>query len=80
MIITSKYFEKEKLTTLGLVISRKGLSTNGLKAQQNLWRYQGKMLLCLDDNDMAKMLELKDSGEEPWKIIDLKEREFRLSF
>jgi len=80
MIITSKYFEKKKLTTLGLVISRKGLSTNGLKAQQDLWRDQEKMLLCLDDNDMAKMLELKDRGEEPWKIIDLKEREFRLSF
>ena len=79
VLITSKYFGKEKLTTLGLIISRKGLSPTGLKAQQDLWKDQGKMLLCLDDSDMAKMLELKDMDDEPWKIIDLKEREFRSS-
>jgi hypothetical protein len=80
MIISSKYFDKKKLTALGLIITRKGLDTTGLKAQQDLWREQEKMLLCLEDNDMAKMLELKDRGEDPWKVIDFKEREFRSSF
>ena len=40
------------------------------KAQENIWKEEGKMLLCINDNDLEKMLELKENHDEPWKVID----------
>jgi hypothetical protein len=76
LIISSKYYGKKKLTNLGLILTRKGLSNNGLKTQEKLWDKEDKMLLVLTDEDLMKMLELKDKGDEPWMIIDLHERQF----
>jgi len=76
LIISSKYYGKKKLTNLGLVLTRNGLSNNGLKAQEKLWDKEDKMLLVLTDEDLKKMLELKDKGDKPWMIVDFHEREF----
>ncbi len=70
LLISSKYIGEGKLTILGLLITRKGLHKNGVKAQENLWKEQKKMIVCLDDENLQKMLQLKEEGDEPWKVID----------
>ena len=79
LVISSKYVGNRKLTEMGLMVTRKGLHENAQKTQENLWKEQGKMLLCLNDNDLEKMVELKEKNDEPWKVIDNKIREFLVS-
>jgi hypothetical protein len=79
LLISSKYVGKHKLSRLGLVVTRKGLSNNGIKSQENIWKSDGKMLLCMDDKDITKMLQLKNDGDEPWKVIDKNMRDFMTS-
>ena len=37
------------------------------------------MILNLIDEDLMKMLELKENGDEPWKVIDLLMKQFHNS-
>jgi hypothetical protein len=53
---------------MGLVITRKGLHKNAQCTQIKEWRDNEKMMICLIDEDLAKMLALKESNEEPWKL------------
>lgn len=75
-MITSKYFGKKKLSLFGLVISRKGLDKSGKSAQARLWREDDKLLISLTDDDLLKMLELKENGELSEKVIDQRLRDF----
>jgi len=70
-----KFEGKDKLTKLGLLMTRKGLHKTGEKAQENAWIKERKMLVCLKDEHLIRMLELKENGDEPWKIIDAGIRE-----
>jgi hypothetical protein len=77
--ISSKYVGVSKLSTLGLILSRKGLQKSGVTAQENVWKEDKKMRLCMNDEQLQKMLELKHEGDEPWKVIDRLIRDFLLS-
>ena len=44
-----------------------------------IWIDDDKMLLCLNDLDLVKMLELKDRDEDPSEVIDKTVRSFRQS-
>jgi len=77
--ISSKYVGVSKLSTLGLILSRKGLQKSGVTAQENVWKEDKKMILCMNDEQLQKMLELKHEGDEPWKVIDRLIRDFLLS-
>ena len=79
VVITSKYFAEKKLTTFGIIFSRKPVGNSGKKGQEDAWVHNNKMIICLSDDDLIKMLELKEKGEKPWKVIDNAMREFRLS-
>ena len=75
-IISSKYLDRKKLTRLSLMVTRKGLHQGGIKAQENQWIRDDKMIICLRDEDLIKMLELKENNDEPWKVIDNLIRQF----
>jgi hypothetical protein len=75
-IISSKYLDRKKLTRLGLMVTRRGLHQGGIKAQENQWIRDDKMIICLRDEDLIKMLELKENNDEPWKVIDNLIRQF----
>jgi len=77
--IASKYLGKKKLTTFGIIASRKGLSENGKKVQRDLWVNSDHLVICLTEKDLIKMLELKEAGDEPWKVIDLLMKDFHSS-
>ncbi len=74
--ITSKYLGKKKLTKLGVIVTRKGLHANAIRAQENIWKDEDKMILCMNDEQLKKMIELKENEEEPWKVIDSLIRDF----
>ena len=74
--ISSKYVGENKLSRLGLIVTRKGLHINGFRAQENIWKDDKKMILCLNDEHVEKMLQLKDEKDEPWKVIDSLIRDF----
>jgi hypothetical protein len=78
-IISSKYLDPKGLTNLGFVITRRGLSKNAKEAQTNYWTRQGIMMICLIDDDLLKMLELKEKKEGAWKVLDLAIKKFRES-
>ena len=76
--ITEKYLGSKKLTSFGIVISRKGFSKGAIDAQKEIWKDHGNMIISVTDEDLIKMLELKDSNGEPWKVIDYITKKFRL--
>jgi hypothetical protein len=76
-IISSKYLDPKGLTNLGFVVTREGLSKNAKEAQTKFWTRQETMLICLSDDDLVKMLELKEKREEAWKVLDLAIKKFR---
>jgi len=77
--ITAKYLGAKKLTSYGLIISRRGLSPGGKTAQRNCWKDDSKMIISLSDNDLVKMLELKDKDDDPWKVLDQLNKKFKVS-
>ena len=64
--ITSIYLGKKKLTKLGVIVTRKGLHANSIREQENIWKDEDKMILCMNDEQLKKMVELKENEEEPW--------------
>jgi hypothetical protein len=76
LVISSKYLGPEKLSTLGIIITRKGLHANAQKAQENIWKKQKLMLLCFNDSDLETLLKLRDNDEETSKMIDNAIRKF----
>jgi hypothetical protein len=79
VIITAKYLNERGLGLFGIIMCRKGLSESARRIQEKLWN-EGKMLLALSDHDLQNMLNLKEAGEDPSKVIDNSMRKFRQSF
>jgi glycosyltransferase involved in cell wall biosynthesis len=79
IIIFSKYLGKYRLGTFGIVLSRYGLSDSAKKEMKRLCRDEQKLILCLNDTDLEKMISLKESSQEPELIIDNIRRTFLVS-
>lgn len=62
---TEKYLFQKALRNVCFLISRKGLSKNGITATKGILRESGKLILNICDNDLCKLLQLKESGDEP---------------
>lgn len=71
---TSKYLGAKKLGLFGIIVCRRGFSESARKEQERLWVQEDKMIICLCDNDLLKMLDLREKGEDPTKVIDKKIR------
>lgn len=62
---TEKYLFQTALRNVAFIISRKGASENAIKSAKGVLRESGKLIINLNDNDLKKMLHMKDRGEEP---------------
>lgn len=51
MIVTSKYLDPDGLTSICLILSRKGLHEHGRKGREKARRSNNKMILSLSDDD-----------------------------
>jgi Restriction endonuclease len=62
---TEKYLFLGGMRTVAFVISRKGGDKNSLAATRGAVRESGKLIIHLSLDDIYKMLEMKDKGDNP---------------
>jgi len=63
--ITDKYFGKNKASTFGIILCRNGVTESAHNAMKNLWTNYGERMICLIDQDLIKMITMKEKGEDP---------------
>lgn len=62
---TEKYLYKTALRCVAIIVSRKGADNNALIAAKGCLRENGKLILCLSDEDLHNLVNLKLSEEKP---------------
>lgn len=62
---TEKYLYAKALRRVAIMITREGLDANAKIAQRGVLREDGKLIICLSDEDIIKMIRMKDKGDEP---------------
>ncbi|MBO1514080.1 restriction endonuclease [Metabacillus bambusae] len=71
---TEKYLFQTALRNVCFIISRTGLDNNAINATKGVLRESGKLIISLCDDDLFKLLQLKESGDEPsdylFELID----------
>jgi len=75
--LTAKYLEERRLGLFAVIACRKGFSQSARREQERLWTVERKMILPLTDDDLVRMLRLKEAGDDPSKVIDHAIRAFR---
>lgn len=63
--ITEKYLFPVALRNVAFIVSRKGFDLNAQKAALGCLRESGKLIISIDEDDLIKMVSLKEKGEEP---------------
>ncbi len=74
--ITEKYLFSPALRNVAIIISRKGFNRNAKKAAEGILKEHNKLILDITDKDLLKMIEMKDSGEEPSDYLYSKTEKF----
>ena len=65
IFVTEKYLFNAALRNVAIIISRKGFSKNAKMAAEGYLKESGKLILDITDDDLVKMLDKKENGEEP---------------
>lgn len=70
---TEKYLYEKALRKVAIIISRKGADKHAKMAARGSLRESGKLIICLSDEDMKAMLQIKKKGKEQrestWRIF-----------
>ena len=70
---TEKYLYEKALRKVAIIISRKGADKHAKMAARGSLRESGKLIICLSDEDLKAMLQIKKKGKEQrestWKIF-----------
>lgn len=61
---TEKYLYEKALRRVAVIISRKGASNSALAAARGSLRETGKLILCLSDDDLMDLIDIKDKNEQ----------------
>ena len=61
---TEKYLYEKALRKVAVIISRNGANDHALQAARGTLRDTGKLILCLSDNSLLDMVDIKDRGEQ----------------
>ena len=61
---TEKYLYEKALRKVAIIVSRKGANENALAAARGSLRESNKLIICLSDDDLVKMLKRKEEGEK----------------
>lgn len=62
---TEKYLYSKALRSVAIIISRKGVDENGLKAIKGSIRENGKLIISLNDEDLFSMVNMKNNNNIP---------------
>ncbi|MFI3254691.1 MAG: hypothetical protein R3Y63_10195 [Eubacteriales bacterium] len=69
---TEKYLYAKALRRIAIIISTKGMSENADKARRGVLRENGKVIISLTNDDLVKMLEMKEQSSEPSDFLSKK--------
>lgn len=69
---TEKYLYDKALRKVAIIISRKGIDKNALKAIKGSLREQGKVILTLTDDDLLEMINMHYKGDNPTDYLSMK--------
>lgn len=69
---TEKYLYTTALRTFAIIIARNGADKNAGTAMKGSLREHGKLIICLDLEDVSKMLHMKDNGDDPNNLLSEK--------
>ena len=58
------------------MFSRLGPTKSAIKETERLWTQENKLILCLMDDHLIKMLDLKEKNKKPEIVIDKAMHEF----
>ncbi len=61
---TEKYLYEKALRKVAIIISRMGADEHAEWAAKGALRENGKLILCLNDQDVLDMVQIKDKGEQ----------------
>lgn len=61
---TEKYLYDTALRRVAIIISRYGADNHAFIAAKGCLREHGKLILCWSDNDLIRLMEIKDKGEK----------------
>lgn len=61
---TEKYLYEKALRKVAIIISRSGADEHALQAAKGTLRENGKLILCLSDNSLLEMIDIKVGGEQ----------------
>lgn len=61
---TEKYLYEKALRKVAIIISRKGADDQAMKAVKGSLRETGKLIICLSDQDLLDMINIKKEGEQ----------------
>lgn len=75
----ANYLKKDGTGLFGIIIARKGTNSSSENTLRDMWVYQQKMIVVLNDTDIEQMILAKKNDENPARLILKKIEEFRLS-
>ena len=75
----ANYLKKGGTGLFGIIFSRKGTNPLSEYTVREMWLYEGKMIVVLNDTDVEAMLLAKKNGTDPAELILKKIEDFRLS-
>ena len=67
---TEKYLYEKALRKVAIIISRKGSDESAKKAARGSLRELGKLIVCLSDEDVNKLIDMKNNKEEPADYLE----------
>lgn len=71
---TEKYLYSKALRSVAIIISRNGANKNAILATKGCLRENGKLIICLSDEDLEKLIKLKNEDGERSTAVFLGER------
>lgn len=67
---TEKYLYEKALRKVAIIVSRKGADTNAKKAARGSLRESGKLIICLSDENINKLIDMKNNKEDPGDYLE----------
>ena len=67
---TEKYLYEKALRKVAIIVSRKGADANAKKAIRGSLRESGKLIICLSDENINKLIDMKNNKEAPGDYLE----------
>lgn len=69
ILTTEKYLLEKALRRASIVFTRLGADEDAIRMTQGAMREHGKLILVIDDEQVCKMLHMREKGEDPTDLL-----------